>query len=92
MFRCNCGEKYPDQSSLDKHKTNNNCSSRPFSCELCDERLPSSSEMRTHLIRCGSKTNKCPHCNKYIPRTIFAYHVDHNCVNPNPSDKVKIHL
>ncbi|CAF2645286.1 unnamed protein product [Rotaria sp. Silwood2] len=58
-----------------------------FLCPFCDEYLPTSEHMRTHLVSCGSKTNECPFCNKYIPRMILAYHVNHNCHNPNPFEE-----
>jgi hypothetical protein len=62
---------------------------RTFSCQFCDERLPTSDDMRNHLVRCGTKTDKCPHCYKYIQRSIFAYHMNHNCVDPNMFEEVR---
>jgi hypothetical protein len=61
----------------------NHYSNRSFSCEFCNERLPTSDDMRIHLWICASKTDKCPNCNKYIQRSIFVYHVAHNCVDPD---------
>jgi hypothetical protein len=64
--------------------------SKHFPCQFCNEHLPTLDYMGTHLEDCASKTDKCPQCNKYIQRTIFAYHVNHNCVNPDIFKKVNI--
>lgn len=50
-------------------------------CEFCNE-LQASNAFGAHLNYCGSKTEKCAKCNKYIRRAIFVYHQDNNCTNP----------
>jgi hypothetical protein len=60
-----------------------------FPCQLCNERLSTENEMRYHLLTCGSKTELCPHCKKYIKRSYFAYHIDNNCANLNLFDEVR---
>lgn len=65
-------------------------SKQDFSCHFCNERLPTLDDMRTHLINCASKTDQCPHCRKYILRSIYAYHIDNNCTNPDLFDIVTI--
>jgi hypothetical protein len=69
-----------------------NSINRNFSCELCNERVRSSDDMRTHLRTCANKTDKCPRCNQYIPRGNFNYHVNHNCVNVDQFEEVRIKL
>lgn len=58
-------------------------SDHDFSCQFCDERISTSDDMRTHLWLCASKTDVCPLCNKNIQRSIFAYHMDNNCIDPD---------
>ncbi len=57
-------------------------------CPFCDESFLTSDRMRTHLTQCASKTNQCPVCRKYIVRSIFAYHTDHNCTDPDLLNEV----
>ncbi len=49
-----------------------------YRCSFCDESLRTSDDTRTHLRICASKTDECPICNRYILRSIFAYHIDNN--------------
>jgi hypothetical protein len=42
--------------------------------------------MNAHLVQCGSKTTKCSKCLKYIRRSIYAYHLDNNCIDFNEYD------
>lgn len=63
-------------------------SSQGFSCDFCNERLLTVDEMRIHLIVCASKTEQCPLCQKYIQRSIFAYHKDNSCADPYFFDEV----
>lgn len=64
-------------------------SSKASRCHFCNEHLSTLDNMRIHLIECGSKTDQCPHCKKYILRAIFAYHIDQNCTNPDFLDQVR---
>jgi phage FluMu protein Com len=40
-------------------------------------------DLRDHLVHCGTKTDQCPQCNKFIQRAFFAYHYENNCANVN---------
>ncbi|CAF1139006.1 unnamed protein product [Rotaria magnacalcarata] len=77
---CHCGQCYNDQVALDEHKKTS-CQRRGFSCEFCNEYLPTSQAMGAHLYQCGNKTDQCPICRKYVRRAIFTYHVYNNCIN-----------
>ncbi|CAF0892990.1 unnamed protein product [Rotaria sordida] len=84
-FTCNCGQEFDDQIALDEHKKTN-CQHRGYSCQFCDEYLPTSKAMGIHLFRCGTKTNKCPTCQKYVRRAIYIFHVDNNCIDLDEDD------
>ncbi len=58
-------------------------SKQEYSCPFCNESPRTLDHMRTHLKICGSKTDQCPNCKKYIVRSILAYHIDNNCTNPD---------
>ncbi len=70
-------------------KCTNGCSNQNFSCHFCNERLPTLDDMRNHLVRCATKTDQCPNCKKYIQRSIYAYHTDNNCINPDLFDEAR---
>jgi hypothetical protein len=55
-------------------------------CSFCQETYPSSTELRSHLLLCGNKTDQCPNCRKLIRRSHFAYHYENNCA---PVDEVE---
>ena len=40
-------------------------------------------DLRDHLVLCGTKTDQCPECYKYIQRSYFAYHYENNCADIN---------
>ena len=63
-------------------------SSEGFSCDFCNERLPTVDDKRIHLEECASKTEQCSRCQKYISRSIFAYHTANSCTNPYLFDEV----
>ncbi len=65
-----------------------NCSQQEYSCPFCNEPLRTLDDMRVHLKICGSKTDQCPNCKKYILRSILAYHIDNNCTNPDLFNEV----
>ncbi len=67
----------------------NDSLNRSFSCQFCNEHLSTSDDMRIHLWICASKTEICPNCNKYIKRSIFAYHVENYCINPDMFEEVR---
>lgn len=48
-------------------------------CPFCEENFPSLKELHDHLIQCGTKTDQCPKCERFIQRAIFAYHYENNC-------------
>lgn len=50
-------------------------------CHFCRESLPSKEALNDHLISCGNKTNECPNCHRFVLRTMFNYHIDHNCAD-----------
>jgi GTPase Era involved in 16S rRNA processing len=68
-------------------RSSDNFSNKHFSCQFCHERLSTENEMRTHLMQCGTKTEQCPRCKKYIQRSIFVYHKDNNCADLNLYDE-----
>lgn len=55
-------------------------------CCFCKERISTQDEIHSHLEVCASKTDQCPQCHKFILRSIFAYHIDNNCINPDLFD------
>ncbi|CAF4129094.1 unnamed protein product [Rotaria sordida] len=62
-------------------------------CPFYDETISTEDAMREHLWMCGSKTEKCFQCSKYIQRMFFVYHQDNNCQNPlitDPSTPLQI--
>ncbi|CAF3597389.1 unnamed protein product [Rotaria socialis] len=77
---CPCGQSYNDQVTLDEHKKTS-CQRRGFSCEFCNEYLPTSQAMGAHLYQCGNKTDQCPVCQKFVRRAVFTYHVYNNCID-----------
>ncbi|CAF1658197.1 unnamed protein product, partial [Adineta ricciae] len=83
MHRCNCGSSYSNQTELDRHKTS--CSNISYFCSLCHEEIPTK-DMSEHLVHCGTKTEKCPNCQKFIQRSIYNYHLENNCIISDEDD------
>ncbi len=67
----------------------NDDSNREYFCPFCKKCLSTSDHMRTHLNICGSKSEQCPNCKKYIQRSIFTFHIDNKCTSPDFFTKVR---
>jgi hypothetical protein len=63
---------------------------RVSSCPFCEENLPSEQAMRTHLLVCGNKTEQCRACHRFVRRSIFIYHYENNCTDPEESETLTI--
>ncbi|CAF1437284.1 unnamed protein product [Adineta steineri] len=61
------------------------CSNSFHICAFCHEEMPESN-MRYHLYLCGSKTNQCPNCQKYVQRAVYNFHLENNCINIDEDD------
>lgn len=55
-------------------------------CPFCDENLRTLIDLHDHLILCGTKTDQCPKCQRFIQRAVFAYHYENDCAQINPTD------
>jgi hypothetical protein len=43
-------------------------------------------DLRDHLVQCGTKTDQCPNCKRFIQRAFFAYHYENNCADINETE------
>ena len=68
---------------MSSEQSSNDRSNGEFSCRLCGDRIPTVDAMRIHLRICASKTDQCPYCKKFISLSIFAYHVNNYCTDPD---------
>lgn len=57
-----CGKKY-ESRFMDLHKKK--CANKPLICQYCDLKV-GKNELHDHEYICGSKTEKCYNCGKYI--------------------------
>mmetsp|Transcript_6768 Transcript_6768/g.12079 ORF Transcript_6768/g.12079 Transcript_6768/m.12079 type:complete len:241 (+) Transcript_6768:2934-3656(+) len=68
--------------SAPKFLYSHECLMGPVVCRFCEAHLPQS-HYRDHLYHCGSRTEVCPKCMKYIPLRDYAYHTEEiDCLNP----------
>lgn len=63
------------------------CLMGPVVCKFCEAHLPQS-HYHDHLYHCGSRTEVCPKCLKYVSLRDFAYHTEEiDCLNPGAIDE-----
>ena len=46
-------------------------------------------EARDHLLLCGTKTDQCPNCRRFVQRAVFAYHYENNCADINETNRTR---
>ena len=46
---------------------------------FCNDPFDSSKKLTEHLETCANKTEQCPNCERYIPRSDFAFHYENGC-------------
>ncbi|XP_071501303.1 uncharacterized protein [Diadema antillarum] len=76
---CKCGEMI-ERSKLEDHETND-CQQRKEHCEYCELEL-THVEMVEHLTYCGSRTERCPKCQRYIQNRDRKQHELSDCAFP----------
>ena len=57
-----------------------------FKCSFCHESFLRIGDLGKHFEICANKTDRCPNCQKFVRRAIFAYHYENNCANVDKSD------
>jgi len=62
-----------------------NCDTTQTECPFCKENFDSSIDTRQHLLQCGTKTEQCPNCEKFVQRSFFTYHYENNCAEVTKS-------
>ncbi|CAG0898750.1 unnamed protein product [Darwinula stevensoni] len=73
--------------TLEKHQEE--CPEQPCSCEYCDLIVPLSG-LNDHWSACGSRTDACPDCGKYIQFQDWKFHIEsgHASVAPTGMEEV----
>ncbi|NXW42013.1 XAF1 factor, partial [Nyctiprogne leucopyga] len=64
QVRCNLCHQSMQQYQLELHETKE-CHKRAMPCNICELEMPFN-ELQEHLNTCGSRTERCWECNKYI--------------------------
>ncbi|RXM94301.1 XIAP-associated factor 1 [Acipenser ruthenus] len=62
--RCTQCNKEMEKCKLEIHQSEQ-CAERLVSCEFCDLELPLS-KLQEHGDACGSRTQRCPNCDRYV--------------------------
>lgn len=81
MVYCECGTALENRV-LQTHKEIE-CPKRIVRCQYCPLEMPYNEKL-AHENRCGSQTEKCDKCNKYIRRSEFPVHIV-ECSKPKPT-------
>ena len=79
------GDNHPIATEFVLFSKGMNNAEKSVQCSFCNEEY-SSSSIGGHLMMCGSKTDQCPKCQKYIRRAVFAYHYENDCAKLDESD------
>lgn len=82
---CKCGETV-EISKVEEHEKND-CVQRIMHCEYCELDLPFS-QMAEHLNYCGSRTECCPRCQRYIQNRDRDQHEITECAFPEQKPSV----
>jgi hypothetical protein len=77
--KCVCGESI-EMRLLAQHKQND-CMHRPMPCTYCKLRKKML-ELPAHEEYCGSRTEKCAKCQRFVSMKDHAQHVQTNCKYP----------
>lgn len=77
--QCECGELV-EKMNLDEHKEKD-CLNREVECEYCELSLPFN-KMSSHVEYCGSRTQKCDACDRFIQMKDLAEHENSGCQYP----------
>lgn len=77
--QCECGELV-EKINLDDHKEKD-CPNRKVECEYCELTLPFS-KMSSHVEYCGSRTQNCDACHRFIQIKDFTEHENSGCQYP----------
>ena len=78
-IKCECGD-HVEKDKLAAHKSDT-CRKRQTQCYYCDLSLDSD-KFQDHLNFCGSRTEKCEKCDKYIQIKDRIAHESANCAYP----------
>jgi endogenous inhibitor of DNA gyrase (YacG/DUF329 family) len=70
-LKCECG--YEGEQDLFQLHKQYECRFRPFRCPYCESEIRWS-DRGEHLEICGSRTTKCPHCDKICKRNELRLH------------------
>lgn len=86
-IKCKCGQLL-EKMDLEEHE-DKACPSRLVDCQYCELQLPFS-ELTSHVEYCGSRTDKCDICDRFIQKKDFEAHVDSGCQYPVKEEKKKL--
>ncbi|XP_005987560.1 XIAP-associated factor 1 [Latimeria chalumnae] len=64
LVRCKLCNKDMEKRKLEVHEIED-CSERPMDCKFCELDMPLS-KLQEHVNSCGSRTQRCSSCSKYI--------------------------
>ena len=66
------------------------CPNKPRTCKFCEAEFPFDVYAK-HIFECGSRTEQCPKCQKYIPFRDLEHHQSlSNCSNKFPKVKLEV--
>lgn len=77
--KCECGQRL-EKMNLEEHKETT-CPNRLVDCQFCELQLPFC-KLTTHVDYCGSRTEKCDVCDRFIQKKDFEMHVETGCQHP----------
>lgn len=84
--KCECGQRL-EKMNLEEHKETT-CPNRLVDCQFCELQLPFC-KLTTHVDYCGSRTEKCDVCDRFIQKKDFEMHVETGCQHPVKEERKK---
>lgn len=84
--KCECGEEL-EKMNLEEHKENT-CPNRILDCQFCELQLPFC-KLSSHVEYCGSRTEKCDTCNRFIQKKDLEKHIETGCQYPAREESKK---
>lgn len=82
---CECGLEF-EKSLIENHKKNE-CLKRQINCKFCDIPLYFD-KLEEHLNKCGTRTELCNECKRYIQIKDQEEHFTSNCKSPPVIEKI----
>jgi len=85
----NCGKKFNDKSTLNKHVKSIHLKETPYPCDKCDKKFKTRDNLKQHyVVHTGERKFVCQHCDK---RFSFQSSLHKHLIIHSPQQPVKCH-